>query len=297
MEVTEENLISIALCTYNGELYIDEQLRSITDQSYKNLEIIIVDDCSSDHTLSIVHKHKVKDSRIKVYQNEKNLGFNSNFRKAISLCAGEHIAIADQDDIWIKDKLQIMISVIGDNLLCYHNSEYINAEGILTGKSTLSAHRFVAGDCSEKLLFNNCVSGHASLVKKELLEITPEFPEKMYYDWWLAYTAACLGRINFTKEALVKYRIHQHSFTHVNSMHSKLLRINNLNLFAEHSLTPNSVNLFIKEMLANYKRTENSFFSIKLFFLLLNNYTNLFYTRKRSLFSNLKFIIKECTQN
>lgn len=296
MEMKEEEpLISIALCTYNGETYLEEQLFSITRQSYKNIELIIVDDCSSDGTISLIEKHCLQDSRIKLYQNEKNLGFNSNFRKAISLCSAEYIAIADQDDIWAADKLSTLISLIDNNLLYYHNSEYINSLGILTGKSTLSAHRFVAGDCSIRLLLNNCIAGHASMIKKELLNITPEFPAGMYYDWWLAYTAACTGRIGFTKAALVKYRIHPASFTNTHKQHPKLLRINNLKSFAAHPLTPSKVTLFIKKILDGYNEAAESNFSKKLFFLLLKNYHILFFTRKRSFFSNFRFIIKEST--
>lgn len=292
---TKELLISVALCTYNGETYLEEQLSSITRQSYSNIEIIIVDDCSTDSTVSVIKKYQLQDSRIKLYENEKNLGFNNNFRKAINLCSAEHIAIADQDDIWETDKLNTLISLIGDNLLYYHNSAYINPAGILTGKSTLSAHRFVAGDCSSTLLLNNCVAGHASMIKKELLKITPEFPAEMYYDWWLAYTAACTGRIGFTKDALVKYRIHPASVTHINNQHPKLLRINNLKLFAAHPLTPAKVAILIQKALDGYNETAESTFSLKLFFLLLKNYHTLFFTRKRSFFSNFRFIVKEST--
>ncbi len=71
--------VSIAMCTYNGERFIREQLDSIVSQSFYNFELVIVDDCSSDSTVSIIKEYMQKDERIKFFQNEKNLGFVKNF--------------------------------------------------------------------------------------------------------------------------------------------------------------------------------------------------------------------------
>src|ERR1700744_3577317 len=97
----EEPLISVALCTYNGEKYIKEQLDSIINQTYTCIEVIIVDDGSTDSTYDIISDYALRDNRIKCFKNETNLGFNKNFEKAVSLTSGEYIAISDQDDIWL----------------------------------------------------------------------------------------------------------------------------------------------------------------------------------------------------
>jgi glycosyltransferase involved in cell wall biosynthesis len=288
-------LVSVALCSYNGETYIAEQLLSLTRQSYQNIEIIIVDDCSTDGTLSIIDKFQCIDPRIKLYRNERNLGFNANFRKAISCCSGKYVALSDQDDIWMEDKLSILMALIGNNLLCYHNSAYIDDKGIPNGKSTLSAHRFTSGFCSKMLVLNNCVPGHACIFKKELLDMTPHFPKNLYYDWWLSYTAACLGRITFTRETLVFYRIHAQSVTRMDKNNSKTARIDRFRHFKDHPLTPSHLKIFLEKLLENYYLSESHFFSARLFILLVKNYSVLFYTRKRSLFSNLKFMIREST--
>ena len=101
-KMLEKNeLISIAMTSYNGEKYIREQLDSILTQTYGNFELIICDDRSKDSTVEIIKDYCIKDSRIKLYVNEKNLGFKKNFEKAISLCKGEYIALSDQDDIYV----------------------------------------------------------------------------------------------------------------------------------------------------------------------------------------------------
>ena len=92
-------MISIAMATYNGELFIREQLDSILTQTLSDWELIVCDDGSTDNTLSILQEYANNDSRIKIYQNETNLGFKRNFEKAIGLCSGEYIALCDQDDI------------------------------------------------------------------------------------------------------------------------------------------------------------------------------------------------------
>src|SRR5690606_33629827 len=118
-KIMDSPLISIALCTYNGEKFLAEQLDSIVNQTYKNIEIIAVDDCSTDRTLTILQKYASKDVRVKVYSNKTNKGYSKNFEYAISLCTGDYIAVSDQDDIWVSDKLELLINKIriNDDLL------------------------------------------------------------------------------------------------------------------------------------------------------------------------------------
>ena len=113
-------MISIAMTTYNGEKYLREQLDSILNQTYKDFELIICDDCSTDSTVQIIKSYI--DPRIKLFINEKNLGFKKNFEKAIKLCTGEYIALSDQDDIWELDHLKILYDKInGADLICGNN--------------------------------------------------------------------------------------------------------------------------------------------------------------------------------
>ena len=100
--------ISIAMCTYNGEMYLQDQLDSIAKQTRLPDELVICDDNSSDHSLIIVEKFLTQSSfPVKIYKNQTNIGSTKNFEKAISLCGGDIIALADQDDVWHVDKLNI----------------------------------------------------------------------------------------------------------------------------------------------------------------------------------------------
>lgn len=286
-------LVSIALCTYNGEKYIQEQVVSLLRQSYQEIELIIVDDGSTDQTYSILTQFQQQDARIKLYQNEANLGFNANFHKAISLSSGEFIAIADQDDCWATDKISQLMAAIGDNLLIYHNSAYMDEQGTLIGTSTQSHHRFVKGDCAINLVYYNCVSGHACLIRKALFENMGTLPTNFYYDWWLAYTASCEGKITYINTTLVNHRLHRHSSTAHDQTDARQLRVAHLKLFIAHQATPIALKSLLEKLLLAYTTKKPNAFSFKLFLLLLQNSQQLFYIRKKSLFSKLKFLIRE----
>jgi glycosyltransferase involved in cell wall biosynthesis len=294
--IADRTLVSIALCTYNGEKYLAKQLDSIFTQDYLNLEVIVVDDCSMDNTLNILKEYQKRHNNLQLIINDRNLGFNQNFKKALSLCRADYIAIADQDDIWFKDKISLSMQHIGDNLMLYHDSEYIDNNGLSLHKSTSSHHRFVAGNCAQNLIYYNCISGHACLIKRDLLTLTPPFDHLLYYDWWLAYTAACTGKINYITNKLVKHRKHDESSTKNDKTDPKSLRIIHLNLFKSHPLTPEPLAKLIDQLLIGYEELKHKNFSIKLFKSLLGNFKRLFYVRRRSFYSHFKMILKESSR-
>ena len=100
-------MISVAMTTYNGEKYICEQIESILNQSMKVDEIIVCDDGSSDSTIELLKKYPVK-----VVQNDVNLGYRLNFKKAMELCSGDYIFLCDQDDIWLPNKVEEMMRMM-----------------------------------------------------------------------------------------------------------------------------------------------------------------------------------------
>ena len=97
--------VSVVMCTYNGEKYIREQIDSILNQTYPIYELIIQDDCSTDGTVSIINEYVNKFSNVQLYINEKNLGFNTNFESVAMKAHGDFVAISDQDDVWMPNKL------------------------------------------------------------------------------------------------------------------------------------------------------------------------------------------------
>ena len=102
--------IDILLATYNGEEYLEEQLNSILNQTYKNFNLIISDDNSTDSTVKILDKYSKKDSRIIVYKQNRNLGVVSNFEFLLSKVESKYFMFSDQDDIWIETKIEKSIN-------------------------------------------------------------------------------------------------------------------------------------------------------------------------------------------
>ncbi len=98
--------ISVALCTYNGERFLQKQLDSIANQTRLPDEMVVCDDRSTDRTVAMVREFQASASwPVRVFENEHNLGSAANFERAIGLCSGDLIALSDQDDIWYPNRL------------------------------------------------------------------------------------------------------------------------------------------------------------------------------------------------
>jgi len=295
-------LISIALCTYNGSVHLVEQLESIVKQTYPNIEIIVVDDGSKDTTIEILNSYSAKYSYIKIYQNEFNLGYIKNFEKATSLCRGEFIALCDQDDIWLENKLEIQFNEIGANTLIYHDSEFINENGVSLEKRMSDVINMYSGNSSKPFLFFNCLSGHAVLFKKELIEYSLPFPKEIFHDRWLAYTATNIGSIKYIDKSLVRYRQHENSDTNIlklkrnkaeNAIHgnAKIVKaLSEFEIFAGYKY--NKDQKFIDKLLKLYRKRLTSYLCFGLIFFMYAHYKSLLFISKKSSISKLNFIFK-----
>ena len=204
-------MISVAMCTYNGARFVEEQLESILRQSYRNLEIVIVDDASSDDTAEILKRFQERDSRIRLLFNEQNLGFLKSFERAMSESRGDFIALADQDDVWLEHKIETLYREIGDNLLVYSNVSLIDEQGTPIDTIFPIVNR-IEGRCALSLVMCNCVTGHACLIRRELLNKALPFPYGVVlHDQWLAIVAAASGRLKASSEYLSLYRKHDNN--------------------------------------------------------------------------------------
>ena len=111
-----DELITVIVPTYNVEKYIDECLTSILDQTYENIEIIVVDDCSSDNTFEIIKKYQNKDSRIKILRNEVNKGVSYSRNVGLDNMNGKYVCFVDGDDIIDKYQIEYLYRLIKTNL-------------------------------------------------------------------------------------------------------------------------------------------------------------------------------------
>jgi glycosyltransferase involved in cell wall biosynthesis len=209
--MTANTLVSVVLGTYNGEKYLKEQIDSILQQTYSNIELVVTDDCSTDNTPTILREFADRHENVRVYFNEKNLGFVRNFEKAVQQAQGKYIAFSDQDDIWLPEKIQRLVDNIGNNTLIYSDSAYMDADGRLTGKKLSDYRNWIIGKNLYAMDSDSIwVTGHAMMFRRELVGSALPFPTSPYisHDVWMAYIAMLKGTISFVPDALVLYRQH-----------------------------------------------------------------------------------------
>lgn len=206
-------LISVAMATYNGSLFIEEQLDSILSQTYSNIEVVVVDDASIDNTFEILEKYTTQYSNLYVYRNETNKGLNQTFNRAIDLCKGVYIAISDQDDIWKPHKLQKLLDCIKENMLIYSHSALIDEKGVYLNRNMTQKSRLYEGDDPRSLVLYNRAPGHTFLFDAQLKNSILPIPKHCYYDAWIALMATNVKSIAFVEEPLVWHRIHSNNVT------------------------------------------------------------------------------------
>jgi len=214
--------ISVALCTYNGESYLSEQLESIIKQTLPSDEIIVCDDCSTDSTLKILNEFsKISSVPLKIYMNEKNLGVSKNFEKAISLCTGDIIFLSDQDDLWFPEKIEKVIEVFNRNKSCsyvfsdaYVVDEHLHSLGYTMWESISFSKRqrgsFKRGFQLDILLKHNVVTGATMAFRLELRKIILPIPKIWTHDAYIALLGSILGKGCFIEEPLIYYRQHNY---------------------------------------------------------------------------------------
>ncbi len=201
--------VSVAMATYNGAKYLNEQLDSIIQQTYKNIEIVIVDDCSSDNTISIIKQYQSQHQNIRLFINEINSGVTATFEKAINLSDGAFIAISDQDDIWELNKIELLVDAIDEFDAVYSNSLLVDANGNSLNKSFTTIMNMKTYKSGAPFLLSNSVPGHTILMKKEFAKNILPFPKNILFDLWIGFCAAGNNGIKFIDKTLVKYRQHE----------------------------------------------------------------------------------------
>ena len=216
--------VSVVMCTYNGEKYLQDQLQSILDQTRPPDEIIISDDGSTDSTLQIVAEFTSSSTGPqslvwRVETRRSPLGVSGNFASALAKARGEFVALADQDDVWEPDRLEKGLARFHDGVLLVHSdATLIDASGRPTGtlmsalRLTSSERRnLLSGRALDALLRRNVVTGAATMIRSSLLEQALPIPEGWVHDEWLALVAAVQGGVFFQEDLLIRYRQHGHN--------------------------------------------------------------------------------------
>lgn len=212
-------LVSIALATYNAGAYLGEQMDSLLAQSYPQLEIVVSDDGSTDDTRARLARYAAADARVRLLPQQDRLGFNGNFARCFAACRGAYISPCDQDDRWHPEKTaRLLAACQRHGGAAYCDSTFIDDAGRplrQQGRARFSELKVMQSDPPAlRLLFSNCVSGHALMFPRALLAQVGVVPEGGYFDWAIALAA----RVNdlpltYLDQPLVAYRRHPAAVT------------------------------------------------------------------------------------
>ena len=217
-------MLSVIVCTYNGEQFLAQQLDTLLSQTLPPDEIVIHDDGSRDGTLRIASDYARRDDRFRIVSNEGEHGVNGNFFAALRAAKGDYIAICDQDDLWEPTKLEKQMAAMTGN-------SHTTTSSAMTGNSTgpllcgCISQPFSEGGTAVKadlrmpclsplrMMYVGMMPGHPLLLRRELLDYLPNGNFFMY-DLQIQMTAALLQRIAYVPEPLVHQRRHVSATTY-----------------------------------------------------------------------------------
>lgn len=213
-------LISVCIPAYNSSEFIGETIKSILNQTYKNLELIIVDDQSKDNTIEIVESFK--DERIKLYRNEKNLGMVGNWNRCLELAKGEYVKLICADDLLMPKALEKEAAAMDSN----PSVNLVESDTALIdiyGKKTGAFRRYFRSGVVDgkklaktSLMLNNFFGAPCNnLIRKSILEKTGGFDSEFTYilDFDIWVRIACQGNVYIIHELLNSFRIRKDSNT------------------------------------------------------------------------------------
>jgi glycosyltransferase involved in cell wall biosynthesis len=217
--------ISVAMCTYNGEKYLQEQLESIAAQTRLPIELVICDDRSTDSTTKIIEAFASSAPfPLRFKLNQVNLGgaakgITKNFEQAAGLCTGDLIAFCDQDDVWLPQKLARLGEAMEKDPQAggvFSDAQLINDQGAqkgirlseTTGMSSSEQDRLLRGEVLRVLLSMTKVYGCTFMVDARLLKRILPVPPHWWFDAWVPCMSAVYAKLIFIPDALFFYRIH-----------------------------------------------------------------------------------------
>jgi glycosyltransferase involved in cell wall biosynthesis len=213
--------LSVAMCTFNGARFVREQLASIAAQDRPPNELVVCDDGSSDGSIEIVQefaRRAMFSTRLVV--NDTNLGSTKNFEKAISLCQGAIVALADQDDVWYPHKLRrIEQAFLGSSkiVLAFSDADLIDDDSHSLGERLWPSFSF---GCSEQIEFEKgsalnvllkhpVVTGASMAFRRQYFDLLAPIPVKQIHDRWISFLLATRGKFAVISDRLMQYRQHQ----------------------------------------------------------------------------------------
>jgi glycosyltransferase involved in cell wall biosynthesis len=212
--------LSIAMCTFNGGGFLKQQLDSFLVQALLPVELVICDDGSTDDSMLIIEEFSaLAPFPVLLHINSHNLGSTKNFEKAISLCTGDIIALADQDDVWYSHKLQSIVEafVRDDEVgMVFSDADIVDADlrkmGYLLWQKCdfdRGKQKIMAKDNGfEVFIKNQYVTGATMAFRSSLRALLLPISSRWVHDGWISLLASAVSKVEVITEPLIMYRQH-----------------------------------------------------------------------------------------
>lgn len=204
-----ENLVSIVLPVYNGERYLASAIESVLNQSYQNIELILVNDCSTDSTEEIIESYASKDPRIVYLKNEVNLKLPASLNHGFSVAKGQYLTWTSDDNLYMPTAIEHMAEFLDRNpktALVYCDMDVIDENGTVTGQLCVGE--------PDRLLYGNTVLAcfmYRNQAAKAVGDYNPNWFLVEDYEYWLRFYLAF--HISPLHECLYQYRVHSGALT------------------------------------------------------------------------------------
>jgi glycosyltransferase involved in cell wall biosynthesis len=278
------NELAVLMSTYNGEKFLRKQLDSLFNQTYKNFDLIVRDDGSTDNTLNILREYNIN------YIKGSNIGVIKSFLYLIEFALKydyKYFLLCDQDDIWFSDKLEQQlnyISIISEDvpILIHSDMQIIDEKDKIINNSFF---KFSNLDYNKKtlnyLLLQNNVTGNSIFFNRKLAELIKYHKNILMHDWWIALIASAFGKIFFINEPLLQYRKHSKNVIGAQKFYSinKVKKIFNYSLdklflqaYAFKELYYNQLSLEKKDIIDNFINLKKQSFIEKRVSLIKNKF-------------------------
>lgn len=210
---------SIAMAAYNGEKYIEEQIESILGLMGEDDELIISYEKSNDETLNLIKKYEAIDGRVHIIGDDKH-SVEANFNNAVARCKGKYIFLSDQDDVWINDKINVMVDYFESNKDCvvlisngYETDDKLNIKGELFDLMNTSSNaivNFVKGS------YLGCQMAFRTRIREKVWPVREQPP--LPHDLWLGIQGARFGKVSLIPLKLIKHRLHNNNYSNTSKM-------------------------------------------------------------------------------
>lgn len=270
-------MIDILLATYNGEKYIKEQLDSLFSQTYEDFKILVRDDVSTDDTVLIVKKFEsIYPNKIKLIQDEfGKLGSGKSFMKLLEYSDSEYIMFCDQDDVWLRDKIELSLNKLKEiekeseydiPLLVFTDLHVVDERLNLIENSFWNYQKLIPNTAKDwkKLVAQNVITGCTIMINKQAKVVSLPFVlDIMIHDQWIGVNVAKYGKIEYIKNKTILYRQHSNNvagaysygFYYVKTKFRDIMKIINYQVKAsKHFREVSVIEIMVFKVIINIKR-------------------------------------------